>query len=1674
MSFDVQPSEGAATQPETPLPKGALASWEGAKGYDGTSNCDICSGTCEEGRCEQLKGNKYAAPAKHGAATQPPTLNGPLPLETQPRVPGAVDVQPADDSDKLFYDMDTNPHAVKAHLHAREQKLTRLETHRMLAHTGPHDGKCLECRLVRGNSRRIFKKCEPFVPTQPMYWIAADIVTFDAPSRHGHRYAVISRCMATGYYLPIVWLSLKSDALRGVENMVQRLRRSPLFAKLPYPPVQQLRLDPDGVWREDNVAWQKMCVRIGIECEYTSPPDKRSAAHAEVAILHLVQSAKAIMLSASLPALWVEEAMEQARSVRNCLPIQRDVVSRDGDAPRPLERVTCGIVSRRQCSQVLHHTVPVGVPAIIFDNHVKGSSISQLKGQWVVCLGGHYDLPLFYNPFTGRIKRSKVYHVHTLLQGQNFYDFYGLVVPAASFPRSGKRAKAPNMSQTIEITGLSKMLGPPAPYVERTVVRFNGIARPRCYVRDPLTGDSYTHDDNGQFSLVPTADAGPGLHFIDKGEPRPPPPPPPTPREHALQRLRDEPMFVVSARFCKKWLSADGVTDLGDCTGVIMATSPDGASGDQQWRALYPADGHEEWLTRDEVIHYVIDSWVTPMPSHDSSGYTGDVYKGPTVLECMRGNEPAATGGAALSGPAEIDATPADVEAVGTLNPYVRVPETKRNALDIHTRRRVHWNKKHVCDAASSEGARHATYTVRAGDNWVRVCDEMGVQTHHRRLYWNWLGADFGPDARRAPTGFHGVRFLSPWEGGRRKAPLPTDSVLPSPEGPSWTQWLNVHEKETLATPTDNHTNTRAALDAEAGVVAKLYCAAAEERDNHECPIVNLSETEAGDADTVREHVETAHVRAVSATAMAKHFNISRDDPRIRAITGKDGKIAEPFAPSQTRGRIDEKEWWAAIEKEWAAICEKEVFSEPMTLAAIRALGVTSEPCPVRYLLSVKHLPDGAIDRWKARLILIGSGKHMRKFEHFWKTYSTCPHVALNRLLSCVVVEKGYRRCAFDIKTAFLHGKCEEHERVPIIMPRNLQTYDKDGNPHYFLLKGNLYGAPFAPRTWIRVRNDYLLKEWSGQGGWTVTKCLKEPSLFVFKCVRGTCAACASAHAAARKKGGPATVPDGHSTYEHACRDRAQCKCAKRTWTAFCGLHSDDGDMCYEWQDAPTGQADWMKTEVLAGMQARFGISEGDPVNQLGLSRTMNESGTEIHITMTGFVDSLWEQWRGETGKLLPKTPFPPHLYIEQELEPDRDAVLGKALTKRGYPQVVGSLLWASRMCYPECAVGCSYLARVMSCPTQEAWDAAMHMVKYLQRHRAQGIKFSRQGSENKLIAYYDASNRIDYNDGCAIGGHALFLSGGPLEWVAQKLPKDQPGQSSSHCEYLSLSHCSKSVSWMRDLLEEMGLQEWCKEATWTFGDNDTATNLAREDLVTRANRYYKKDAHFSKKAFECGVTNPLRVCTADNLADPFTKSLPVQAVERLVPSLKGHAVPKISISKFDVPTVVIPTAEDDGGQRDLTPPARAPEAASAAAARAWRSGDIPESPRDERVSREPRSTWARRELGACVGAAPIRHHGGQRRVEQAGRGPAAGSGQLPRIQAGLASVKLPPAASVPSARQPEAAMTDGAGGRSGQTVPATHGLEAWCWCEHEPLASACAAAARARARPLNHARVYK
>jgi hypothetical protein len=336
----------------------------------------------------------------------------------------------------------------------------------------------------------------------------------------------------------------------------------------------------------------------------------------------------------------------------------------------------------------------------------------------------------------------------------------------------------------------------------------------------------------------------------------------------------------------------------------------------------------------------------------------------------------------------------------------------------------------------------------------------------------------------------------------------------------------------------------------------------------------------------------------------------------------------------------------------------------------------------------------------------------------------------------------------------------------------------------------------------------------------------------------------------------------------------------KKTTKMFSVIHTDDVDTVAEDKDD-------MDT-FFAELDKRFKVKPGDKDFMLGLKRDVSEDGKTVTVTMPGFVDDLHNRFKEHISSHVPDAPFPPGLFLSKQPAEEADPANGAKFIKLGYQSVVGGLLWATRNCYPECAVGVQYLCRQMSCPSEEAWRAAMHMVAYLKANRENGIRFVR-AEKPSLSVYYDASNKGTIGQGTAIGGHVAMLLGGPIEWCCRKLPVDTSGQSSHHNEYMALSAASKTVQWLTYLITEMGFPEWVEGPTKVYGDNDAATKLSTEDYITTANRYYRKDAHFCKTSFELGITSPLRVDTTNNLADGLTKSLPSDANNKLAPMLKGY-----------------------------------------------------------------------------------------------------------------------------------------------------------------------------------------
>ena len=73
-------------------------------------------------------------------------------------------------------------------------------------------------------------------------------------------------------------------------------------------------------------------------------------AFAENAVKQIELGTKYIMAENSLPIEWYSIACDQAAEIRNLLPMNRDVTSNDGDAPRPIERLSQDSQGRRGAS----------------------------------------------------------------------------------------------------------------------------------------------------------------------------------------------------------------------------------------------------------------------------------------------------------------------------------------------------------------------------------------------------------------------------------------------------------------------------------------------------------------------------------------------------------------------------------------------------------------------------------------------------------------------------------------------------------------------------------------------------------------------------------------------------------------------------------------------------------------------------------------------------------------------------------------------------------------------------------------------------------------------------------------------------------------------------------------------------------------------------------------------------------------------------------------------------------------------------------------------------------------------------------------------------------------------------------------------------------------------------
>lgn len=203
------------------------------------------------------------------------------------------------------------------------------------------------------------------------------------------------------------------------------------------------------------------------------------------------------------------------------------------------------------------------------------------------------------------------------------------------------------------------------------------------------------------------------------------------------------------------------------------------------------------------------------------------------------------------------------------------------------------------------------------------------------------------------------------------------------------------------------------------------------------------------------------------------------------------------------------------------------------------------------------------------------------------------------------------------------------------------------------------------------------------------------------------------------------------------------------------------------------------------------------------------------------------------------------------------------------YRQLIGGLqyLQFTRL---DIAFAVNRLSQFMHCPTEDHWQAAKRVLRYLAGTPTHGVYYS---ANNKplLQAYSDADWAGDADDYVSTNSYIVYLGKHPISWSSKK--QNGVARSSTEAEYRAVANAAAELAWICNVLTDLGVQ--VPTPPFLYCDNIGATFLCANPVFHSRMKHIALDYHFVRGQVQQGALRVSHVNTRDQLADALTKPLP-------------------------------------------------------------------------------------------------------------------------------------------------------------------------------------------------------
>ncbi|GJV20335.1 retrovirus-related pol polyprotein from transposon TNT 1-94 [Tanacetum coccineum] len=271
----------------------------------------------------------------------------------------------------------------------------------------------------------------------------------------------------------------------------------------------------------------------------------------------------------------------------------------------------------------------------------------------------------------------------------------------------------------------------------------------------------------------------------------------------------------------------------------------------------------------------------------------------------------------------------------------------------------------------------------------------------------------------------------------------------------------------------------------------------------------------------------------------------------------------------------------------------------------------------------------------------------------------------------------------------------------------------------------------------------------------------------------------------------------------------------------------------------------------------------------LGLQISQNPRG--IFINQSKYANEILKKF--DLHKSDPvDTPMVERTKLDEDLS-------GIPVDQTKYRSMIGSLMYltASR---PDLVFAVCMCARYQSRPTKKHLEAVKRVFRYLQGTINMGLWYPKD-TAMALTAYADADHAGCQDTRRSTSGSAQFLGDKLVSWSSKK--QTSTSISSTEAEYIAMSGCCAQILWMRSQLSDYG---FAYNRIPLYCDNKSAIALCCNNVQHSRSKHIDIRHHFIREQVEKGVVELYFVRIEYQLADIFTKALPRERFEFILPRL--------------------------------------------------------------------------------------------------------------------------------------------------------------------------------------------